>query len=310
MAGTKRKTTSKIEEPKSTILCTCCGVEKAEKNFYMSKSYIYKAINKVPICKKCIGTVYDKYYEKNKIEKLSIYYMCRALGICFNLASFNGAISELEKGSKDTPIWQVYMTKLNSLGGVNGAGDDFDGSDNIDVEEVKENSSVIDKEVVKRWGRSFTDDELQWLEDDYLDWTTHNDCSKLSVQRLVQMICIKELEIRTARSKGDSTEKLEKALLTLMDNSSLTPKTMSAINETDSAKVYGIWLKDIEKYRPAEYFQDKSIYFDFDHIKEYFERFILRPLKNLLTGSRDFDKEFNVENDDDYVDYNEEEDNE
>ena len=33
-------------------------------------------------------------------------------------------------------------------------------------------------------------------------------------------------------------------------------------------------------------------------IKDYYNRFILRPLKNLLTGSRDFDHEFNVENDD------------
>lgn len=307
MASTK-KTTNKSDKPK--LVCTCCGKDKSDREFYMSKSYIYQAIGKVPICKTCIGGVYDKYYSKYKNEHLAIYYMCRALGICFNLASFNGAMSELEKNNKDTLIWQIYMTKLNSLGGVNGAGDDFDSSDSIDVEVIKENTSVIDKEVVKRWGRSFTDEELQWLEDDYMDWTTHNDCSKLSVQRLVQMICIKELEIRNARSKGDSTEKLEKALLTLMDNSSLTPKTMSAMNETNSTRVYGLWLQDIETRRPAEYFKDKSIYFDYDHIKEYFERFVLRPLKNLLIGTRDFDKEFNVEDDDEYIDYSEEDDSE
>jgi hypothetical protein len=61
--------------------------------------------------------------------------------------------------------------------------------------------------------------------------------------------------------------------------------------------VYGAWVRDIEKYRPAEYFEDKKIYFDFDKIGEYFQRFTLRPLKNLLTGSRDFDKEFSIEED-------------
>ena len=36
---------------------------------------------------------------------------------------------------------------------------------------------------------------------------------------------------------------------------------------------------------------------DFDSLKEYLERFIFRPLKNLLIGTREFDGEFNVEED-------------
>ena len=112
------------------------------------------------------------------------------------------------------------------------------------------------------------------------------------------MICIKELEIRNARQSGKPTDKLEKSLMELMNSSNLTPRTMSAVNETDSSKVFGVWIKDIEQNRPAEYFQDKSLYEDFDGIKDYFERFVLRPMKNLLTGSRDFDKEFMIEHED------------
>ena len=41
-----------------------------------------------------------------------------------------------------------------------------------------------------------------------------------------------------------------------------------------------------------KYFEDKKLYEDYDHIKEYIDRFLFRPLKNLITGSRDFDKEF------------------
>ena len=39
---------------------------------------------------------------------------------------------------------------------------------------------------------------------------------------------------------------------------------------------------------------------------EYIERFIFRPMKNLITGSRDFDKEFQPlehEDQDEYIDY-------
>ena len=153
----------------------------------------------------------------------------------------------------------------------------------------------IDQELYDRWGDGFTIKELEWLEKDYAEWITNHDCDKLSVQKLVRLICIKELEIRKAREEGRATEKLEKSLLELLNSSNLTPRTMNAINETDSTKMFGVWLKDIENYKPCEYFEDKSIYEDFDGIGDYFNRFVLRPMRNLLTGSRDFDKEFMIE---------------
>lgn len=280
------------------IMCTCCGKDKSDKEFYMSRSYIYQATKKVPICKNCIEELYNKYLIQHNNTKLAIYYMCRAIGTCFSISSYSGALGQFEKKENNTPLWQIYITKLNSLGGKNGAGDGFDFSDELNISEENDitiENSVNNKEIIARWGKGFDTEALEFLEQDYHEWTTHNDCGKLSVQRLVQMICIKEWEIRKARQSGNSTDKLEKALLTLMDNSSLTPKTMSAINETDSSKIYGIWIKDIEKNRPAEYFEDKELYKDHDGMLDYFNRFVLRPLKNLLTGSRDFDKEFNVE---------------
>lgn len=32
----------------------------------------------------------------------------------------------------------------------------------------------------------------------------------------------------------------------------------------------------------------------FDHLREYIERFMTRPLRNLLTGSKELDKEFSL----------------
>ena len=55
-----------------------------------------------------------------------------------------------------------------------------------------------------------------------------------------------------------------------------------------------MWIGDIERYTPAEFYQDKSLYKDADGIGSYASRFIFRPLKNLLTGSKEIDKEFNL----------------
>lgn len=66
--------------------------------------------------------------------------------------------------------------------------------------------------------------------------------------------------------------------------------------QEDSVKLdpLGMWIGDIERYTPAEFYQDKSLYKDADGIGSYASRFIFRPLKNLLTGSKEIDKEFNL----------------
>lgn len=283
------------------ISCTCCGDLKQEKEYYISKSSIYKANAHLPICKNCLGDIYDDYYRKFSDMQKSLYYMCRKVNICFSLVSYDAVLKELKNG-KTTPVWKMYMTKLNSIGSKNGAGDDFDSSDEINEGKSSNGYVSEDKVLLSRWGKGFSFDELQRLEENYTEWLTHNDCDKLAVQKMVRLICIKELEIENAREQGKATDKLEKSLMELMNNSNLTPRTMSAINETDSTKIYGIWIRDIEQTKPAEYFKDKNIYSDYDGIKEYFDRFILRPMKNLLAGSRDFDKEFMIENDDEVGD--------
>jgi hypothetical protein len=97
------------------------------------------------------------------------------------------------------------------------------------------------------------------------------------------------------RAQGKPVDKLEDTFIKFMNAANVTPKDANAIADLDNSNSLGVWIKDIEKYRPAEYFENKKKYSDFDNLMDYLNRFILRPLKNLLTGSRDFDKEFNVE---------------
>ena len=56
---------------------------------------------------------------------------------------------------------------------------------------------------------------------------------------------------------------------------------------------------DIEKSSPAEYFKQKHLYRDADGFIDYLNRFVFRPIKNLLTGSKEYDKDFTIEEDND-----------
>lgn len=269
-------------------LASSCQKNKgisSSSNFYKANDTTFYKNGRFPICKKCLKEYL--YMDDDEINMDRLKIILRSFNLPFFENEWQSAVSD----NKETI--GVYFKNL-SLNHKDKHWDD--GS--IVIKDIEENMEEADNELLMRWGSGFSNKELQWLENDYHEWTTHHDCAKLSVQRLVQMICIKELEIRNARKNGASTEKLEKSLRELMNDTNLTPKTMNAMNETESSKVYGMWIRDIEQTRPAEYFKDKKIYDDYDGIKDYFTRFILRPMKNLLTGSREFDKEFNVEDKD------------
>ena len=295
------KKTKVVEEKKEDVKinCTCCGKEKKVNGTYFYKSYseIYKSAydGRMTICKECVWELAKNFEEIFSSQLRGIYELCKLLDIYYDKDLFMSAIEQAK--NTDSEYYRIYFQKVLSLPQYKNKTFIDSALFEITDESKADNRDFNEKEVVKKWGKGFGSiEDYQWLEEDYHEWVTHVDADKLSTQKLIQMICIKELEIRKARQMGKPTDKLEKALRESMADASLTPKTMSEVNKTDSEKTFGLWLKDIENNRPAEYFEDKTLYEDYDHIGEYFERFVKRPLKNLLTGSRDFDKEFNVEN--------------
>ena len=291
MAVKKSNVKNKTELNYCTMqLATKC----ANKDGMLSMSEFYTATSpfyingRYNICKNCLK---EYVYESNgdiNVNKLKNIF--RIYDIPFFEKEWESAINDKNE-TIGVYFKNLYLNHKNQSW-IDG---DIQENDHVKTNEL----GVMDEELIARWGEGWSISELQWLERDYTEWLTHHDCDKLSIQKLVQMICIKELEIRNARQSGKPTDKLEKSLMEIMNNSNLTPRNMSAVNETDSSKIFGVWIKDIEQTRPAEYFEDKSIYDDYDGIKDYFDRFILRPMKNLLTGSRDFDKEFMIEHEED-----------
>ncbi len=161
----------------------------------------------------------------------------------------------------------------------------------------QEYNDDIPKELIIKWGRfkNYTLEDYEFLEENYNSWITECKSDTLAEKKLYKEICLKELEIRKLREDGKPTDKQVDTLQKLMDAANVKPKDANAANDPSNNNVLGLIIKDIEQYRPAEYFEDKKTYSDFDNMKDYLQRFVFRPLKNLLLGSRDFDKEFNIE---------------
>lgn len=290
-----------------TYYCTMQFSDKCKKkgglvnsrNFYTTSSNFY-ANGKLAICKDCL-----KEYVYNSDNEIDVEKFKNILRI-YDIPFFEKEWQSAKSNTRETIGQYMKIVQLNYSNQRWNDGDFGVNSSPILIEKESEDkaskntsSDEISIEVRRRWGKGFTDEDLMWLESDYIEWTTNHECSKLSIRKLFRMICIKEWEIEQARQNGKPTDKLEKSLRELMSDSNVTPKTMSALNETDSQKTFGQWIRDIEQHRPCEYFEDKSIYADEDNIQSYFEKFILRPMKNLINNSREFDKEFDLDEDGD-----------
>lgn len=253
-------------------------------DFYTASNLTFYNNGKFNICKHCLK---EYLYDGEEVNITKLKNILRIFDLPFLEKEFKSAVD----GKNETVGTYMKNIMLNHKGETWLDGDIV----NTPTKTTRPSTASVNLELAKKWGMGFSADDLQWLEENYIEWTSENDCRKLSAKKLIKMICIKELEIRKAIEDGQATDKLEKSLLELMNNSNLTPKTMSTANEEDGSKSFGEFIRDIEMYRPCEYYEDKSIYADHSKIEEYYNRFILRPMKNLLLGNREFDKEFNVE---------------
>lgn len=303
--ATRKGEKSKETTIKQKLTCSCCGKEKREADFYMSKAYIYKNIGRLPICKMCLGEVYDRYYNKYEDEKTALYYMCRATSLCFDLSCFMGAMQEIASGKRSN-IWQIYMTKLNSIGSKNGAGDDFDASDSIEIDNT-EYSEENDVDDIMRWG-NLPKKDIDFLNGQFASWITRHKCETRAEEILYEEICQMQLDIKKARENGGDTVKKVEALQKLMASANIRPLDQNAMSVNENMMLWGTIVEAIERNEPCEYFEEekRKEYKDFKGYRSYFTNWVARPLKNLLASHKDYSIIPDEEFDKDFVDIYEE----
>lgn len=277
-------------------ISTICKRNKRVRHnkFYYSsnKTEIFKD-GVVPICKDCIKTyITDTNGEINLENFRSIL---RIMDIPFIQAEYNRAV----ESKKD--VFGTYKANVNYTPTFN-----YENSSHL----AKSASFITDSEMVDidvgllkfEWGQHFEDEDLYWLEQRFKNWKlkVKFDKDDFASENLVRMICLKELDIRKLRSIGEPVNKEEETLLKMLDNAKLTAKSNSD-KKDDKISPLGVRIADIELKTPAEVFEDRKLFKDVDSVFDYFKRFILRPLINYVTGSRDMDSEFNVEEADRYA---------
>lgn len=284
-------------EPKDIHKITClkCGCSN-QKNFYYSKDKFHEYFGRVPYCKDCVKEIYGHYYKIYQDTNLAVYYTCRKMDIPYIHANFVGAIEALNNpdvpmNNTEENVMGAYMKGM-AFAEKNEWGysfDDSQGENSIEklasydeVTKIKRNkinnpsNAVSDEdeyEVIEydtdvlqsKWGNTFENWELSYLESEYLDWEEKlNGINDKTIDILVKQICYQLLDIYKDRQAGTSVDKKIKTLRELMNDSGLMEKQNKA---TAQRKNIGMTIRDIEYHRPIP--MSEPIFDDVDGVKNY-----------------------------------------
>lgn len=307
-------TSVKIKIPRSPIQfdptkhkykCSCCGKGfSGQQKVYFQKtnSPLFQANDGfLPWCKECT----DKYmilltafYSNN--EEHAIEHFCQQVDWVFDIEPLKCA----REISSDRSRISHYAAKKNlNTGGRKTYLDtlryNYENRDDVveSREQVKSDESTITFSAIDRWGLGLPEGDYKILDEHYRMLKKNNPNCDNNQEIFIKALCNLNLLMVKTIKDGDSDKYVK-----LTDQYAKTFKQagLRTITEQDSSadECLGVTLATIAQYTPEEYYKDKNLYKDNDRIGEYFERFVKRPLKNLMFGSNERDKKYYVHEDD------------
>ena len=307
--------TRKIEKtvPDKAYKCWRCGkswdVQKSHfpasssPNFYYNNSYIN-------VCRDCLENEYKELVDLfSGSEEKAIEFLCQKYDWYFS----EKALAASRKISDDRSRMLTYLQKKNL---EKGKSEYVEGITYIDT--IREralmgqntitqttnrlaetgNEGNVSQASKARWGEGiFTDQEYRDLDAHYKMLKTANPNCDSNQEIFIKDLCYsKIMQMRAVKNNDeDKFMKLTKSYAETFKSAGLKTITENEVNDDDC---WGKWVSMVGKYTPEEYYKDDTTYKDFDGIGKIFERFILRPLKNLMTGTTDRDPEYSVKDGD------------
>ena len=286
MAEKKDKRTKKEK-----YTCFYCGNEFVETNFYKSFGNFFDNIGKIPYCKQCVEKFYQYYFDKYtnegclNPEERAVKRVCMAMDIYYTKANFDSAMKKIKQDNINISPMGQYM-KTISLSQYKGKSYDNTVSEDEQKElatSLMDMSNISDRKVdektIKFFGAGFSDDDYEFLQEQYSDWTTRHECQTKAQEEVFKRICFKQLEILKATRLGEDTKNLDATFRDLLDAAKLQPKQNS--NETVSdAQTFGTLIDKWENTRPLPEIDEELK--DIDKIGLYLDVFFKGHLAKMM----------------------------
>lgn len=272
--------------------CRKCEQILKPDDFYTSGDVLLDGNGKMPICKACIYEIFqNEYLMSGRNVNLATLNTCRIIDLAFDESALQSAKDIVEKtnASYETGFFGHYRSMLwrtNARLDKTERRFIFVEPQNLDVSTITDNEDV-GHDVKEFWGDNYTPEEYEILESEYWQWIPRFDVVNKEEESLIKMLCELRLDMRNLRLKNKPIDNTIKSYNTVMNQLGITPSRVDEASKTGDT--FSEFIKRIEEEEPAEYYEDKQLFADYDNIEQYFKDFVQRPLLNFFgKGQPDF----------------------
>lgn len=280
-----------IKTPEEYI-CAACGkpFKKLDGNFPASQSEIYAGLEyHLPVCKKCLDKLYDHYCIKLGDEDEAIRRICMKFDIYYDQSLANAS----RKITKDRSRIHTYISRANLLQYKNRTYDttlEEEKTNTIDtIDELKDNkNSKVTQTTIRFFGLGFSEDEYQWLQMQYKDWTARHECKTKAQEELFKNLCIAQLNIQKATQTTNG--KIDAAMDTfqkLLGSANIKP-TQTNDNALADQNTFGTLIQKWEVEKPIP--EPDPEWKDVDGIIKYVSTWFLGHLCKMMGVKNSYSK--------------------
>ena len=283
------KTTEKVRLCKghNSPLLNCIG-DVRESEFFNSWSKF--SDGKVSYCKNCVQKIYNYFLDETKSEKSATYFTLMKIDIPFIEEVYQKAINKKTPYSVGTYITELHKSTQNKdIWGDSSLSNINLNQTETAVQTVEDKKQELNK-LEKIWGRQDSVEDYDFLEETFERYTKGIEFSNPQQEDLYKDLCRDRLLLRKINdNRYNGEETLDKVQTRIS-------KTMSTLkvdqfekkqNKSDIEKILEKQIWEIENTEPAEVV-DKNEYKDFLNIESEWGNHILRAMKNILSGSKDY----------------------
>lgn len=286
----------------TTCYCRKCMRLLPPDNFYdaVDKGMIDSS-GKFSVCKDCVQKLYDEVYGKTNSMEKTIHELCIMLNVKYSNEAVESTRKHvqtlLESGKSVSAIFSIYKMKILSLNkSMDKSVAEYNGYEDVTTifmeKQIDTSKIYIPEEVITFWGNDLPREDIMYLENEFKNFKQTHSADTYAEVVLLKEVCYTILKIKKLRQASDDTEDAVKELQTLMKSLAVSPNSTNMSNSgTKTPDSFGLWIQDIEKQEPAQWLKTDprgDIYRDVANTEEYFQKYIVRPLKNFILGSKDF----------------------
>lgn len=281
--------------------CSCCGAgfNAQKSNFQKSNSPLFQSNDGyLPWCKACTDkyfTLLTAFYSGN--EEHAFEHFCQQSDWVYEIHPLVCA----REMSSDRSRVSHYAAKKNI--NVDNRKTYLDSLRHnfmlkeyeiiTSREQTKSDENSVSTAAVDRWGLGLAEVDYKNLDEHYKMLRKNNPNCDNNQEIFIKSLCTINMLMSRAIKDGDSDKYVK---LAEQYSKTFTKAGLKTIQETDNSadEGLGVTLATISQYTPEEYYKNKELYKDFDGLGDYFKRFLLRPLKNLMLGTNERDTEYYV----------------